>query len=706
MEISHQKSTAVEVGDRDLYKGQREGLTPQPYSVQKKIKNIHSLFGLQITAMIESSSPFVASSIPLSHNALKSIIFKCAELLMALFIYKLFSFVAARANQYTSYFMFAEDYMQRWLFLSSRGLSRAGLVVLLFSILNMLASLYGTLLWALDAPGYVFTASDATVADYESFRNTDPPYIVQLNLAPGNLEETEKTLEQVIGSELFNPGLNYTLTGEVQGGKAEITTPTRYDDVGARIWLDSDGFSVSPDSYVMLPGASEINGQTFPSACIHFGQGSAAWNCTFNNTFSQGMLQAVIGMPEVHWDDESDRKQNSRYIKPNRVNNIWASFGAGGGSAAMMQVFTVTKGTRRHMFLESVFRATMLTDPGVPFAAEEVGDLVRRSGSMDEPTRSDPFLSQIVEDMMHAQDQKHSYHFGVNMADNGNLTVLQSSWGYLNVVNSEGGADIFSIISLTTTNITLIRSETIDKSPVPFGKCGQGSFQNEAFGGKLKQNDCAGADLDMKSNKFFGQVDTAAVMIAYGLGNGRSNISLESLDDEAMSWIRKMSAKIATLLVARGHIVSIDPALVTINVDKLIVAMSGLQLLLSLLAALLAGFAWLTLAMFANAHWSNTFLATLVHATSDRSGKRSKPGYMHNPPDITVLGPEDRSYITISGKAVVLQDQPLLPNDPGSGWATEESLHKPGFETEVHQFYDTQEPTGRDGLLSHSGARN
>ncbi|KAH7190671.1 hypothetical protein BKA60DRAFT_585850 [Fusarium oxysporum] len=87
--------------------------------------------------MIESTSSFIKSSIPLYHNAVKSIIFKCAELLMGIFIFKLFALIAAQSNQFTSYLMFTEDYIQRTLYVTSRGLSRAGLVVLAFSLLNV-----------------------------------------------------------------------------------------------------------------------------------------------------------------------------------------------------------------------------------------------------------------------------------------------------------------------------------------------------------------------------------------------------------------------------------------------------------------------------------------------------------------------------------------------------------------------------------------
>lgn len=588
---------------------------------------------------------------------------------MALFIYKLFSLLAARSHQFTSYLMFAEDYIQRWLFLSSRGLSRASLVVLGFSILNVLASLYGTLLWALDSPGYIFRQSDVTAAAYTRLRNMNPPYIVQLHLGSDTLDDAEATLSQAVGSDLFQPGLNYTLTGKVQRGTPEITAPTRQDGVGARIWLDDEGFSVSPDSYAMLPGSTTMKGQTFPS-CMYFNGGAAAWNCTFNNTFSEAIINNVIGLPEVHWDDESDLQLDSRYIKPNRIDNIWASFGAGGGSAAMMQVFTVTKGTRRHTFVEAVLRVTMLTNPKVPFSSKDVDHLVRRTWSPSEAERKNPLIDKIVGGMMRAQDEDLSHQFGANSVENSNLTALQSTWSYLTAVGPLDGKDLFSLITITSTNITLIRSETLDNPPSPLEKCDKWSFQNEAFGGKLTQTDCAAAVVNNDDGKFFGQVDTAAVLIAYGLGNGRSNVSSESLNDKVLSWAETMAPTLERLLVARAYMVSIDPALVTISVQELIVAMSGLQLFLSLLAAVLAGAAWFALSFFADAYWSNTFLASIMHTTLDWGGRKPRPGYVHNPPSVEPLTGRDGDLITVAGRAVVLHDRALprfLPTEQGGG---------------------------------------
>ena len=59
--------------------------------------------------------------------------------------------------------------------------------------------------------------------------------------------------------------------------------------------------------------------------------------------------------------------------------NIWFAYGQGGDTAVMKQVFTVTKGGRRHTFLETVLRCTMVTNATYDFAMSEVDDLLRRT---------------------------------------------------------------------------------------------------------------------------------------------------------------------------------------------------------------------------------------------------------------------------------------------------------------------------------------
>ncbi|KAM0227702.1 hypothetical protein ACHAP5_012124 [Fusarium lateritium] len=602
--------------------------------------------------MIESTSSFLYSTIPLYHNALKSIIFKCAEILMGIFIFKFFSLIAARSNQFTAYLMFTEDYIQRTLYITSRGFSRAAIVVLLFSLLNIVVSLYGTLLWALDSPGYIFQASNATISDYEDQRNVNPPYIIQLSLAPEALPDTDSRLPQIIGSDLLHTGLNYTLTGHVDNyDPPEVVAPTQQRGVGARIWLDNEGLSVSPDGYSMLPIDSKIDGKVFPSNCTLFDNGTAFWNCTFSNVFSLSIASIVTGRPEVHWNDATDEVFDTRYILPNRVDNIWLSFGAGGGSAFMNQIFTVTRKTRRHTFSQSTLKATMLASGSSRFDRNEVMDFAERTWSPNITERTDPLVGQIVDGMMGAQARNKSFQVGGNSVSNDNKTASQSNWGMYTVENN--GKTIYSLVSITTTNITLIRSETIDEAPIPYQKCDRSNFQNEAFGGKVTRTDCEAAVIRGNTTGFLGQVDTAAVMIGQGLGDGRSNLSAVSLDNDVLNWVYNKSEALESLLIARAYTVSIDPSLVQITVDQIMVAMSYLQLYLSCFALFLAIILWLGLMIFAEAHWASSLMANLINTTSEP--KKNKPGYITRVPEVTLQsGGQTKKLLAVDGMPVTL----------------------------------------------------
>ncbi|KAG7410531.1 hypothetical protein Forpe1208_v010737 [Fusarium oxysporum f. sp. rapae] len=608
--------------------------------------------------------------------------------------------------------MFTEDYIQQSFYISSRGLSRGALVLFLFSILSIASSLYGTLLWALDSPGYIFRPINATIADYQRQRNNNPPYIIQLALDPTELKNTERKLPQIVGAELFNPGLNYSLTGKVSNnnGAPEVVTQTRRGrGIGARIWLDNDGFSVSPDTYAMIPSPSGAPNITLFNSCIMFNGVSAVWNCTFSNAQAQGFAEGIIGLPEVHWNDATDEVLDSRYIRPNRVDNIWVSLGKGGGSALMNQVFTVTKTKRRHTFFQSTFKATMVTNPGIPFAKEEVLDFVNRTWSFNTTKQykgseqNNNLMDGIIYDILNAQDQDASYQYGANTADANHKSVLQWNWGFY--TPQPTNTSIFSLISISTTNITLIRSETLSAAPKPFEKCDKPNFQNEAFGGKVTQTDCAASRVagqesglsDVKHG-FFGQVDTAAVMITRGLGATRSNISAESLDNKMLTWLWNNSQTIESLLTARAYSVSINPALVEISVDNLMVAMSGLQLFLSCLALILAAVAWLGLMFYADAQWANTLLANLIHTTSESNS--TDPGYVRRAPDVTLVTMNRKNGLAVDGKMVTVSNTGLTAMQPLASLNPFPREPKEYMGTEVYHMSYGDPNTGRQGQLS------
>ncbi|KAK4445592.1 hypothetical protein QBC34DRAFT_487243 [Podospora aff. communis PSN243] len=593
---------------------------------------------------------FLDSTIPVEHNGVKSLIFRCAELLMGLFIFKFATLAAARSRHYTSYLMFTEDHIQRLLFLTSRGISRATVLVFLFTMLSLLASLYGSLLWALDSPGYIFRSSDSTLAKHLNTLNPDAPYHVQLRLSPDTIDAlSDKSLSQIVGAGLFKPSINITLTDDVRKGTPETVQPKALEGMGARIWLDDDGFSVSPDTYASVPGEFEINNNTFPKQCVLFDKGMGMWNCTFHNDFAFAYQQNLLGLPEIHWDDQSSRIMNdSQYIAPSRTDNVWSAYGRGSGSAAMLQIFTITKGNRRHTFSESVFRATMLTNPGVPFAPSEITDLILRASGPNTTADQQPLINQISSDMLSAQTNRSSYTFGFALSPDP-TSVVQSTFSYLSPLNTVSGTEMFSTVHLSSVNITLLHSETIPDPPAPLSPCDQ-PFQNEAFGGKITQTNCAGATLSREGGRFYGTVDTAAFLVVYGLGDGRSNISSESLDQNVLDWMWEKGPSVMDLLIARAFAVSVDPGMVTVRMETLVPAVSGLQLLLSVLVAVLAAVAWGALVWGEDRSWSKSFLCMVVHATLGRGVPGEDKGfYMRRVPEVDVVGTGEGQGTVLEG---------------------------------------------------------
>ncbi|KAF2470529.1 uncharacterized protein BDR25DRAFT_314705 [Lindgomyces ingoldianus] len=294
----------------------------------------------------------------------------------------------------------------------------------------------------------------------------NPSYIVSLNLRSGNLLHQKESLSQTIGSNLYKPAVNFMKSLHRLDLKLALVSG-----------LDDKGFSVSPDNYVIVSVALDA---TAALPCAKF-------------DFAQPLLETIVGQPEVHWDDASDLVLDSRYFRPNRQNNIWASFGKGGGTTAMKQMFALTKGTRRHSFIASTVKFSMLTTPGVPFSRVEVSDFVKRTWSSNPEEQHAPLISRVVDSILKAQD-----------------------------------------------------------------------LDNEAEGGRVTDTDCAGRVVKPEP-RFYGQVNTSAVLIVNGLGDGRSNISSSALDQSHFLWLQENSPAMDDLLVSRGFIVSVDPALVTLK---------------------------------------------------------------------------------------------------------------------------------------------
>lgn len=543
-----------------------------------------------------------------------------------------------------------EDPIQKFYFLISRGFSRESLVVVLFASCYAAASLYGTLLWGLDAPGYIMQSTNTTAMTLNGSRLESPGYITYLDVQPNKLPSIQKDLPQLIGAQLFKSGVNFSLTTDVNRGRPEYTNAT-LPGSGGRIWLDSEGLSVTTDTNVMTSYmTNDTAGRLIPMECPTRFIGettSQFWNCTFNNTFVQPLLTGILGLPEVHWDDASDNGYDTRYIKPDRKRNIWASFGQGGGSSGMKQMFTVTKGKRRHSFIESTTRYTLMTQPGIPFASPEVDDFLRRTWSTNVTERQAPIITRLYNDITRAQTRGKSYQFGIIEAPT-NITNTQVLWQYL--TPETDGLAIFSLIRVSITNITLIRSENIPVAPTPFKLCDT-TFMNVVYGGVVEDTDCSTAKQGQPT-QFWGQVDTSAVLIMNGLGDGRSNISALAVDESVMQWSEKNYAYMDDLLISRGFVLSIDPSLVTVNVSILRPAISYLQIFLVVIAALFALISYLLTRFLATSHWTSSLLAILLAPTN----KKNEPSYIDPVPDIRLMKSSSGALITVDHLVMGVQN--------------------------------------------------
>ncbi len=621
---------------------------------------------------------YLHSEIILYYNAVKSLIFGTASLFFGLSVNYIFARIAAAGGDFAAYLMFSEGYRQRAFFIWSRGFrAPVSQLVLWFTVVGLVASLYSTLIWSLDFPGYVLQTSNKSLAAFDRPFLDAPEYIVNLPINADTLEPLELDLARRLTANLIKPEKNLTLEA-VSLGQPQVVNATQ-PDAGARIWLDEDGFSVSPDDLVWVMQTTNASGQIVPvKACAPKVLASPfvgwVWSCTFNNTSGLDQMGHTTSRPQVHWDDESDLVLDTRYIRPNRIDNIWASYSTGAGTAQMKQVFTVTKGNRRHTFSHLAFRTSLWTPPTSLFAASEIDDLLWRVSGRNDTERQQalPILSVVSRDIQLAQAEKNCFIYGYNLALD-NTTVSQVTWEYLTVTSETDKMPIYSVLRYGVSAIELVRSETLPASrvPAPFNNesCPT-TFMNVAYGGRVIGTDCRLAETDVdwaKSRnlssrpRFFGQVDTSAVLIMTGLGDGQSNHSAVALDERVWQWVNSpaVAERIDSLLLARGFAVGVDATLVTVAETYPVAAASWLQLTLVLISPVLLMLSWALLSFTAGEEWSHTLQWNLVESLmkgESTSGKgwrrRLRGGDFTNPPEVTMTGTGDERELFIAERQV------------------------------------------------------
>ncbi|KAM5435851.1 hypothetical protein MferCBS31731_006109 [Microsporum ferrugineum] len=610
---------------------------------------------------------FVASSLAVGHNAVKSILFRIAGLCLQIGVFKLFSLIASAKNAFTAYLMFTEDYIQRSMFIFSRGFTHQAVLVFSFTILLLGSGLYDTLLWGLDFPGYISLKSNITASTVKDNLLKRPGYVIFSSTRPEDLDTLGRHFTDSMNANLFQSNLNFSLTGQVNLGKPETIPPTQKfnlaKNIGPRIWLDKEGFSVSPDTYVTTSSISNLETKEYyicPWVPLVEDQ-SAAWECSFDNIHAEQLSRSPLGQPEIHWDDVTDQNYLSQYMRPNREDNPWSFLGTGGDTAMMKQMFTVTKGRRRHTFLDTAMKISAVYDHKQPFPRDSVHDLVKRSWSLDPATWDDPLITKITDKIQAGVRNNTSFQYG-SVQKTGN-SVLQFHYEYLNLLAIQDVV-VFSLFRISLVNITIIRSETLPEPVKPLEACDH-YYHNRASGGKLYGTSCyEQGTMNETGARFFGQLDCSSVLVIGGtLGDGSSNVSSVALNQKGFEWVANHGDTLDNLVLSRGYIMAIDPSLVTLETSKVQAAMSPLQVLLFILPVVFCAAVWGWLWFFVEPHYSSSLLANL-YATTDIGGTNTStnPGYIQNMPDIDFIKKDGKVQMATATGVFVHSESEAVTN--------------------------------------------
>jgi hypothetical protein len=334
-------------------------------------------------------------------------------------------------------------------------------------------------------------------------------------------------------------------------------------------------------------------------------------------------------------------------VQLSQEDSPWASINKGGGAVLMKQLFTVTKGRRRHAFLHTAFKATLLADavsaPSV-VTANSIADLLTRAWdpAMLRDSKSD--IDDIAARMANAMVRNVSFSQGGAAAL---PHLVQQETIELLTAGPECTQDWFTFVQVVSVNVTIVCSDTLPAAVAPLEGCDK-YFQNLAVGGRAIGTDCYKAfGNDQTGAHFLGQVDTAAMFILNGfLARRGANSSASALDTAAHGWLRKNAACLDGLVLTRAYIMAIHPRLVMLKVSSVRPAMSYLQLLLVLLASIAAALSFGAVTVFASGHYRSSLLANLVAMAHDENQPKLSQNthYLWRVPDI-VLGRESARVV-------------------------------------------------------------
>jgi hypothetical protein len=427
-----------------------------------------------------------------------------------------------------------------------------------------------------------------------------------------------------------------------------VPTNQSLSAAGPRIWLDNAGFSIGVDQLITVTGTTVCPVRTVNATL-------QVWNCQVNNTDALTVLKGQAAQPQIWWDNLPSAQDH--FLGPDRRDNPWMSLGTGGDTAAMKQVFTVTKENRRHTFLQSVIKVTMVTLYPTTFDSVEIIDIVRRMFCDDPGQPLTPDIKAIADVVIGAQTNQTSLTIGFSQQET--YSVLSSRIELLNVMDAFLATErLYTSLRLIYTNITLIRSETLPNPIMPYGGSADcpNFFSNVATGGRVRSTDCYKSIGNQTDARFLGQLDASAVFIHTDvLGDGRQSVSAAALNQTGVDWYLRNSPHIDDLLIARGLILGGDRDAVPLAVQVLQPAISYLQLLLLLLSAVVAIVVMVLVKVGeSTGYYTNSFLsavcATMHIDGRDGTTSCTKAGYLHKPPEIELVTAGQHVVISTSGR--------------------------------------------------------
>ncbi|TFK31131.1 hypothetical protein BDQ12DRAFT_694521 [Crucibulum laeve] len=599
-----------------------------------------------------SYSFFLASTLPVRDNAVKNILFNISALFLKLSVINIFAYLALRANAYMAYLMFSEDPLQKVLFIASRRVGVHTLLVFFFTVTIFTAGLYDTLLWAMDSPGYVTRSSIVPASTLTNQLLANPSYLVSVSNPDQNLSHVN--VDEALSSNLFKVGFNFTLPGTKvpsDGNTVPALSTPRFNVAGPRIWLDSEGYSVTVDQSTMIAQNFSCPVSSYPDTRTQ------VWSCPIPNESALSMLtmeSAPLGSALVWWDGE-----HSEYVLPDRKDHPWRSLGVGGDTAMMKQVFTVTKGNRRHTFLETVTKASMLAinPPVIPDA--EVVEMVRRTWSPDPTKPIDDDTKAVADIVLRRQASGQSSTIGVMTGDD--LSVVSSTIELLNPVNAfqVNGTPIYAILRISFTNITLIRSESLAEEVKPLAPCDY-YYTNIATGGKVRSSKCRNwGDVNQTGAHLLGQIDTSSSMVLTDiLGDGGTSNSTSALNQTGLEWYASKQNHIDQVLLSRSLILGGDPTTVDVSVKHDQPALSYLQVLLILLPILFFVVTFILMLRDKPGYFKSSFLAAVCATTHVGNGSCHRSNYLrsgtgdlilHSRGEHILIGTPEGGYLTKMG---------------------------------------------------------